>query len=63
MSDSEETPTTPEAPAQDGATAPAARAAAIALIEEGNALQEQGRVADAMARYEAAKNGEQPDEA
>ena len=32
----------------------AARDAAIALIEEGNALDEQGRTAEAMARYEAA---------
>ena len=39
---------------QEGPTAAAARAAAIALIDEGNALQEQGRVPEAMARYDAA---------
>jgi tetratricopeptide (TPR) repeat protein len=27
---------------------------AIALIDEGNALEEQGRILEAMARYEAA---------
>jgi tetratricopeptide (TPR) repeat protein/2-polyprenyl-3-methyl-5-hydroxy-6-metoxy-1,4-benzoquinol methylase len=32
----------------------AARKQAVALIDEGNALQEQGRVAEAMARYDAA---------
>jgi tetratricopeptide (TPR) repeat protein/SAM-dependent methyltransferase len=31
-----------------------ARNSAIALIEEGNALEEQGRIAEAMARYDAA---------
>lgn len=30
------------------------RKPAIAMIDEGNALEEQGRIADAMARYEAA---------
>lgn len=30
------------------------RAAAVALIDEGNALEEQGRTAEAMTRYEAA---------
>jgi tetratricopeptide (TPR) repeat protein/2-polyprenyl-3-methyl-5-hydroxy-6-metoxy-1,4-benzoquinol methylase len=46
MPDSERIDSTP-APA-------AARSMAIALIDEGNALQEQGRIADAMARYDAA---------
>src|SRR5215471_5072115 len=32
----------------------ATRDSAIALIDEGNALEEQGRIADAMARYDAA---------
>ena len=32
----------------------AARDVAVALIDEGNALEEQGRTAEAMARYEAA---------
>ena len=30
------------------------RASAVALIEAGNALEEQGRTAEAMARYDAA---------
>jgi len=54
MSDLEKTYTKPGSAAKDGATAAAARAAAIALIDEGNALQEQGRVPEAMARYDAA---------
>jgi tetratricopeptide (TPR) repeat protein/2-polyprenyl-3-methyl-5-hydroxy-6-metoxy-1,4-benzoquinol methylase len=32
----------------------ASRNSAVALIEEGNALEEQGRIAEAMARYDAA---------
>ena len=38
----------------DKGPAAALRDRAIALIDEGNALQEQGQVADAMARYDAA---------
>lgn len=40
--------------AADSGPAVTARNSAIALIEEGNALEEQGRAAEAMARYEAA---------
>ena len=32
----------------------ASRNPAIAMIDEGNALEEQGRIAEAMARYDAA---------
>ena len=32
----------------------ASRSSAVALIDEGNALEEQGRIAEAMARYDAA---------
>src|SRR5271166_2742758 len=33
---------------------PVAKNPAIAMIDEGNALEEQGRIAEAMARYDAA---------
>lgn len=42
-----------DAAASDGSPV-ASRDTAIALIDEGNALQEQGRTAEAMARYDAA---------
>ena len=45
---------TPGPAAAEGAPPAAARDSAIALIDEGNALEEQGRVAEAMARYDAA---------
>jgi tetratricopeptide (TPR) repeat protein len=54
MRDPDKTPITAGPAATDGTTAAAARAAAIALIEEGNALQEQERLPEAMARYDAA---------
>ena len=37
----------------DSARVPS-RNSAVALIDEGNALEEQGRIAEAMARYDAA---------
>jgi tetratricopeptide (TPR) repeat protein/2-polyprenyl-3-methyl-5-hydroxy-6-metoxy-1,4-benzoquinol methylase len=40
--------------AVDNSLAVASRDSALALIDEGNALEEQGRVAEAMARYDAA---------
>jgi predicted TPR repeat methyltransferase len=38
----------------DQSTAIASRNSAIALIDEGNALEEQGKIGEAMARYDAA---------
>lgn len=45
---------TPGPGAADGAPLAASRDSAIALVDEGNALEEQGRIAEAMARYDAA---------
>jgi 2-polyprenyl-3-methyl-5-hydroxy-6-metoxy-1,4-benzoquinol methylase len=45
---------TPANAALDGSPPSQQRNAAIAMIGEGNALEEQGRTADAMARYDAA---------
>jgi tetratricopeptide (TPR) repeat protein/2-polyprenyl-3-methyl-5-hydroxy-6-metoxy-1,4-benzoquinol methylase len=45
---------TPGNAALDGSPPGERRNAAIAMIEEGNSLEEQGRIADAMARYDAA---------
>lgn len=45
---------TPDPAAADGAPPAASRDTAIALIDEGNVLEEQGRVDEAMARYNAA---------
>ena len=50
----EKTLMTPGPAAAAGAPPAASRDSAIALIDEGNALEEQGRVAEAMARYDAA---------
>ena len=38
----------------DESTLIASRNSAVAFIDEGNALEEQGRIAEAMARYDAA---------
>lgn len=40
--------------AVDGCPSVASRNTAVAMIDEGNALEEQGRIAEAMARYDAA---------
>src|SRR5271156_4292077 len=45
---------TPANAALDGSPAGERRNAAIAMIDEGNTLEEQGRIVDAMARYDAA---------
>jgi tetratricopeptide (TPR) repeat protein len=45
---------TPANAALDGFPPGERRNAAVAMIDEGNALEEQGRNADAMARYDAA---------
>jgi len=55
MRDSNRTGTTPAPAAAESAPPPAISGnAVLALIDEGNALQEQGRIAEAMARYDAA---------
>lgn len=54
MRDSEKARTTTGPVAVDGAPPAAVRGSPLALIDEGNALEEQGRVAEAMARYDAA---------
>ena len=55
MRDSKRTGTTPAPAAAESAPPPAISGnAVLALIDEGNALQEQGRIAEAMARYDAA---------
>jgi tetratricopeptide (TPR) repeat protein/2-polyprenyl-3-methyl-5-hydroxy-6-metoxy-1,4-benzoquinol methylase len=54
MSDFESTRMNLAAAAADDSPPVAPRNTAIALIDEGNALEEQGRVAEAMARYDAA---------
>jgi tetratricopeptide (TPR) repeat protein/2-polyprenyl-3-methyl-5-hydroxy-6-metoxy-1,4-benzoquinol methylase len=38
----------------DGSPSSASRNPAVAMIDEGNALEQQGRIAEAMARYDAA---------
>lgn len=53
MRNSERIHKTPDPAAADGAPA-TSRDSAVVLIDEGNALEEQGRVAEAMARYDAA---------
>ena len=40
--------------AVDGSPSVTSRKTAVAMIDEGNALEEQGRIAEAMARYDAA---------
>ena len=47
-------PTNPTGSPSDISPPGTSRASAIALIDEGNALEEQGRTAEAMARYDAA---------
>ena len=54
MSDLEKTRANPMDAAADNGGLVSSRDAAVALIDEGNALQEQGRMAEAMARYDAA---------
>ena len=55
MRDSKRTGTAPAPAAAESAPPPALSSnAVLALIDEGNALQEQGRIAEAMARYDAA---------
>ncbi len=53
MTDTERTRVNDSVAAADNAS-PAARTRAIAMIDEGNLLDEQGRIAEAMARYDAA---------
>jgi tetratricopeptide (TPR) repeat protein/2-polyprenyl-3-methyl-5-hydroxy-6-metoxy-1,4-benzoquinol methylase len=48
------TPPSPVTAAAPDATPAAARSAATAMIDAGNALEEQGRMTEAMARYDAA---------
>jgi tetratricopeptide (TPR) repeat protein/2-polyprenyl-3-methyl-5-hydroxy-6-metoxy-1,4-benzoquinol methylase len=54
MSDFDGTSLNPAVGAVGGKAPVAASDAAVALIDEGNALEEHGRVAEAMARYDAA---------
>jgi tetratricopeptide (TPR) repeat protein/SAM-dependent methyltransferase len=54
MADLERTPATPAAAAVDHDPPAAPRSLAAALIDEGSALGKQGRIAEAMARYDAA---------
>ncbi|HUL46110.1 MAG TPA: tetratricopeptide repeat protein [Steroidobacteraceae bacterium] len=54
MSELEKAPTNPTGSPADISPPGTSRASAIALIDEGNALEEQGRTAEAMARYDAA---------
>src|SRR5579872_2566261 len=54
MSDFEKFRTKPTDAAADDKPPATCRDSAIALIDEGNALEEQGRAAEAMARYDAA---------
>src|SRR3984957_18723340 len=42
----------------DGSAPVAARKSALALIDEGNALEEQGLIAEALSRYDAAVQAE-----
>ena len=44
--------------ADDNSPSDASMNAAIAMIDEGNALEELGRTSEAMARYEAAAHAE-----
>jgi tetratricopeptide (TPR) repeat protein/2-polyprenyl-3-methyl-5-hydroxy-6-metoxy-1,4-benzoquinol methylase len=54
MSDQEKTHLAVTAAAVDSSLARTARDSALALIDEGNLLEEQGRTVEAMARYDAA---------
>jgi tetratricopeptide (TPR) repeat protein/2-polyprenyl-3-methyl-5-hydroxy-6-metoxy-1,4-benzoquinol methylase len=54
MSDLEKAPANPTGATADGSPPASWRDSAIALIEEGNALEEQERTLEAMARYDAA---------
>jgi len=54
MGDLEKSRMNPMGGGADNAPPVTAKNSAIALIDEGNALEEQGRIADAMARYDAA---------
>ncbi len=58
MSDIERTRINQASAEVDGNTPVASRNPAIALIDEGNALEEQGRIPEAMARYDAAVQAE-----
>jgi tetratricopeptide (TPR) repeat protein len=54
MSDIERTRTTQAAAGNDDSPSVESRNRALALIDEGNTLEEQGRISEAMARYDAA---------
>ncbi|MGO9802003.1 MAG: tetratricopeptide repeat protein [Steroidobacteraceae bacterium] len=54
MADLDRTPTTPEAATVDNDPPAARRSLAATLIDEGSALKKQGRIDEAMARYDAA---------
>jgi tetratricopeptide (TPR) repeat protein/2-polyprenyl-3-methyl-5-hydroxy-6-metoxy-1,4-benzoquinol methylase len=54
MSDVEMTHTNPTGPAVDDSFRATSRDSAVALIDEGNALEAQGRTSEAMAHYDAA---------
>jgi tetratricopeptide (TPR) repeat protein/2-polyprenyl-3-methyl-5-hydroxy-6-metoxy-1,4-benzoquinol methylase len=54
MRDFERTRTNLATEAVDNRAPVASRNTAVAMIDEGNALEEQGRIAEAMARYDAA---------
>ena len=54
VGDFERTCTTPAASTVDNDPAAASRTSAVVMIDEGNALEQQGRSAEAMARYDAA---------
>jgi tetratricopeptide (TPR) repeat protein/2-polyprenyl-3-methyl-5-hydroxy-6-metoxy-1,4-benzoquinol methylase len=54
MGGSERTGVTPAAEAPDGSPPPASSNPAVAMIEEGSALEKQGRLAEALGRYDAA---------
>jgi tetratricopeptide (TPR) repeat protein/2-polyprenyl-3-methyl-5-hydroxy-6-metoxy-1,4-benzoquinol methylase len=54
MRDFERTRTNQATASNDGSPSLASRCPAVAMIDEGNALEEQGRIDEAMARYDAA---------
>ncbi len=54
MRDTENSRVNPTSSAAGRGLDSASRNAAVAMIDEGNALEEQGRIAEAMARYDAA---------
>src|SRR3974377_1240255 len=54
MNDPEKTRSTPAAAAVDDSLPVTSKDSAVALVDAGNALEEQGRYAEAMARYDSA---------